>query len=119
MNAQLRAEIERLRAQNGELSAQAAAAAAAAEQERSEAEHSQQGMVRRITDLERELDAARLERAGGGGGMVRHVPREGVPPRRAVAAAQHPPGAVLKVENAGTARCNGYYKENGRPLAMG
>ena len=112
VNAQLRAEIERLRAQNGELGAQAAAAAAAAE-------HSQQAMVRRITDLERELDAARLERAGGGGGgggggrFVRHVPREGVPPRRAVAAAQHPAGAVLKVENAGTADCNGYYKENG------
>jgi hypothetical protein len=109
VNAQLRAEIERLRAQNGELGAQAAAAAAAAE-------HSQQAMVRQITDLERELDAARLERAGGGGGgggMVRHVPREGVPPRRAVAAAQHPAGAVLKVENAGTAECNGYYKENG------
>ena len=122
VNAQLRAEIERLRAQNGELraqngelGAQAAAAAAAAEQERSEAEHSQQAMA----DLQRELDAARLERAGGGGGggggggMVRHVPREGVPPRRAVAAAQHPAGAVLKVENAGTAECNGYYKENG------
>jgi hypothetical protein len=110
VNAQLRAENERLRAQNGELGAQAAAAAAAAE-------HSQQAMVRRITDLERELDAARLERAGGGGGggggMVRHVPREGGSPRRAVAAAQHPAGAVLKVENAGTAGCNGYYKQYG------
>jgi hypothetical protein len=108
VNAQLRAEIEQLRAQNGELGAQAAAAAAAAEQERSEAEQSQQAMARRITDLERELGGG-----GGGGGMVRRVPREGVPPRRAVAAAQHPAGAVLKVENAGTAVCNGYYKENG------
>ena len=98
LNAQLHAEIEELQAQLAQ---------------RLDAEQ-------RVERLERELAKAQLEKAAGasGGGsdgrMAGRPPTEGVPPRRAFAAvAQHPPGAVFRVDNAGSADVNGFYKENG------
>jgi len=97
LNAQLHAEVEELQVQ------------------RLDAEQ-------RVERLEHELAKARRERraaaggggSDGGGGMARRPPREGVPPGRAIAAvAQHPPGAVLRVDNAGSTEVNGFYKENG------
>ncbi len=99
LNAQLHAEIEELRAQVD-------TAVATADQERL-----------RVARLERELAAAKLEDQGGGGG--RSVPGEGGLPERAIAAvAQHPLGAVLRVDNAGSTNANGFYKKNGAQTPM-
>ena len=107
---QRREEVEalnaQLHAQNEELQAQVDTAVATADQERL-----------RIARLERELAAAKLEGQGGGGG--RSVSGESGLPERAIAAvAQHPPGAVLRVDNAGSTEVNGFYKENGAETPM-
>ena len=94
VNAQLLEENDRLRAEVHD-----------AQRQRLEAE-------RRVARLERELGAAHVEQARvGGGEMVRRLPKEGVPPARAIAAV--PAGAKFRVDNAGESRANGFYKENG------
>ena len=61
-----------------------------------------------------QIDTLRSELASrdahGGGAMAHHVPAGGLPPQRVV---QHPPDAVFRVDNAGSAQVNGFYKEDG------
>ena len=98
VNAQLHEENERLRAQCFE------------------AEQSVERLERELAMalLDQGAGTGRRDAASGGGMAARSLPREGVPPQRATpAAAQHPAGAVLRVDNAGMSECNGFYKENG------
>ena len=98
VNAQLHEENERLRAQCFE------------------AEQSVERLERELAMAlrDQEAGAGRRDPAGGGGMAARFLPREGVPPQRAMpVAAQHPVGAVLRVDNAGSTEYNGFYKENG------
>ena len=92
VNAQLHEEIDRVRAQ-----------AELAQRQLLEAEQ-------RVAQLERTLGSARVEQAQAAGGQTtrRLLPREGVPPTATI-----PAGAKFQVHNAGDARVNGFYKENG------
>ena len=92
VNAQLHEEIDRVRAQ-----------AELAQRQLLEAEQ-------RVAQLERTLGSARVEQAQAAGGQTtrRLLPREGVPPSATI-----PIGAKFQVHNAGDARVNGFYKENG------
>jgi len=98
VNAQLHEENERLRAQCFE------------------AEQSVERLERELAMAlrDQEAGAGRRDPAGGGGMAARFLPREGVPPQRAMPdAVLHPVGAVLRVDNAGSTEYNGFYKENG------
>ena len=100
INAQLHDEIEQLRA--------------TAQQDRAQAERQHEDMARRLQLLEQELEATRR---GGGATGVLHAPHDDVPPITpaiSIAQPQQPPNAVFQVRGAGTSKCNGYFKENGK-----
>ena len=96
-NAQLHNEIEQL--------------CATAQHDRAQAERQHKDMARRLQVLEQELEATRH---GGGATGVLHAPHEDVPPAISIAQPQQPTNAVFQVCGAGTAECNGYYKEDGK-----
>ena len=98
-NARLQDEIEQLRA--------------TAQYERTQAQRQHEQMARRLEVLEHELEATR--RGGGATRPRLHAPHEDVPPLApAIAIAQRPPNAIFQVTGAGSAQCNGFYKEDGK-----